>query len=105
MDDLISKQAAMDALERINNYCEEIDNHLPKDEKSGYKMFPDYMTVWKYLHQLPSAERHGRWRNYEGMLTCSVCGMEFYNDIMDYTGDEVPRYCPNCGASMDEVEE
>lgn len=27
-EDLISRQAALDALERISNYCEEIDNHF-----------------------------------------------------------------------------
>lgn len=59
MDDLISRQAALDALERIFDRCEEIEAHLPDGDpdKTGYKMFPDYMTVWKYLHQLPSAER------------------------------------------------
>jgi len=45
--------------------------------------------------------RHGRWRNYEGMLTCSECGMEFYDDIMEYCGDHVPKFCPDCGARMD----
>ena len=49
--------------------------------------------------------KYGRWRNYEGILTCSVCGMEFYNDIMEYTGDEVPHYCPNCGAFMENEDE
>lgn len=69
----------------------------------------DDIRYWEQLKLIvadcPTADvaevRHGRWRNYEGMLTCSVCGMEFYNDIMEYTGDEVPRYCPNCGAKMD----
>lgn len=44
--------------------------------------------------------RYGRWRHYEGMLTCSECGMEFYDDIMEYCGDHVPKFCPNCGAYM-----
>ena len=43
----------------------------------------------------------GKWRDYEGMLTCSACGAEIYNDIEDYLGYEVPHYCPNCGARMD----
>ena len=45
---------------------------------------------------------HGRWRHYEGMLTCSECGMEFYDDIMEYCGDHVPKFCPDCGADMRE---
>ena len=58
VSDLISRQAAMDALDRIFDQCEEIEAHLPKGDpdRTGYKMYPDYMTVWKYLHQLPSAE-------------------------------------------------
>lgn len=44
--------------------------------------------------------KHGRWRHYEGTLTCSVCHTEIYDDIMELLGDDVPRYCPNCGANM-----
>lgn len=44
--------------------------------------------------------KHGRWRHYEGTLTCSVCHTEIYDDIMELLGDDVPRYCPNCGADM-----
>ena len=58
MSDLISRQAAIDALDRIFDRCEEIEAHLPEGDpdRTGYKMYPDYMTVWKYLHQLPSAQ-------------------------------------------------
>ena len=44
--------------------------------------------------------RHGKWRHYGRMLTCSECGTMFYDDIMEYCGNAVPRYCPNCGADM-----
>ena len=56
--DTISRQAAIDALDRIFDRCEEIEAHLPEGDpdRTGYKMYPDYMTVWKYLHQLPSAQ-------------------------------------------------
>ena len=40
------------------------------------------------------------WWHYEGMLTCSECGAEFYDDIMEYCGDKCPKYCPDCGAKM-----
>ena len=42
----------------------------------------------------------GEWRHYEGMLSCSNCGSEFYDDIMEYCGDKVPRFCPDCGKYM-----
>lgn len=48
--------------------------------------------------------KHGQWRHYEGTLTCSVCHTEIYDDIMEFLGDDVPRYCPNCGAIMDDEE-
>ena len=62
MNDLISRQAAIDALDRIFDRCEEIEAHLPEGDpdRTGYKMYPDYMTVWKYLHQLPSAQTEER---------------------------------------------
>ena len=58
MSDSIYRQEAIDALDQILDRCEEIEAHLPKDDpnRTGYKMYPDYVTVWKYLHQLPTAE-------------------------------------------------
>ena len=61
----------------------------------------------KSVNDLPSVksqEETGYWRHYEGMLTCSECGAEFYDDIMEYCGDDVPKCCPDCGAKM-EVEQ
>ena len=45
--------------------------------------------------------KHGKWRHYEGMITCSACGAEYYDDIMEYLGDDVPHCCPVCEARMD----
>ena len=58
MDDLISKQEAIDALERIFDRCEEIEAHLPEGDpdRTGYKMYPDWLKVWKYLCQGSSAQ-------------------------------------------------
>ena len=50
---LSEKEGAIKALERMWNYCEEIDNHLPEAEQTGYKMLPDYLVVWAYLKSLP----------------------------------------------------
>lgn len=73
MSDLIDRQAAMDALARIFDQCEEIEAHLPKGDPdiTGYKMYPDYMIVWEYLHQLPSAEPE--------VVRCKDC--KYYNPI------------------------
>ena len=55
--DMIYRQDAIDALDRIFDRCEEIEAHLQEGDpdRTGYKMYPDYMTVWNFLHQLPSA--------------------------------------------------
>lgn len=108
MNDLISRQAAIDALERIFDRCEEIEAHLPDGDpdKTGYKMFPDYMTVWKYLRQLPSAERRGRWididsETYTWKVRCSNCGAE--RSMMSTQG-RYPKFCEECGARMEAYE-
>ena len=56
------------------------------------------------LATFPSADvverKVGSWRHYEGELTCSECAATIYDDIMSLLGDDVPRFCPNCGAQM-----
>lgn len=63
------------------------------------------MNFCEWIDEAPTVDavpvRHGYWRHYEGMLFCSECGMEFYDDIMEYCGDNVPHFCPECGATMD----
>ena len=59
MTDPIDRQEAIDALDRIFDRCEEIEAHLPEGDpdRTGYKMYPDYMTVWKYLRQVQPERR------------------------------------------------
>lgn len=86
MSDTISKQDAIDALERIFDRCEEIEAHLPEGDpdRVGYKMYPDWLKVWSYLRQLPSAQpetcegcKHlGKWENeveYGYPSPCTSC--------------------------------
>ena len=40
---------AIDALDRISNYCEEIDHHIPEEERTGYKMNPDVLKILTFL--------------------------------------------------------
>lgn len=58
--------------------------------------------------------RHGKWTADEilytqGMAVCSCCKTEYYRDDLYMVGNdaqgELPNYCPNCGATMDEVKE
>ena len=74
-----------------------------------YKMYGGEDTVYverdDVLKALEQEPKTGHWRHYEGMLTCSECGSAFYDDIMEYCGDDVPKYCPDCGRRMVEPQE
>lgn len=48
----MNNQKALDALDRIFNYCEEIDWHIPEEERSGYKMLPDIFIIKDYINSL-----------------------------------------------------
>ena len=49
MEVIMDKKQALEAMERIFNYCEEIDLHLPEDERTGYDMLPDVQLVERYI--------------------------------------------------------
>ena len=86
-EDLIERQAAIEALDQIFDRCEEIEAHLPEGDpdRTGYKMYPDYMTVWKYLHQLSSAQPESN------CLGCKHAGM--WEDEVEYG---YPSPCTRC---------
>ncbi len=95
MDDLISRKAAIDALdEYIEEYSFDLDEngyHNPK----WCAMQEAKMTI----QRLPSAERRGRWDN--GF--CSVCGEEALTEWNDTGGEYAfTTFCPNCGAKMED---
>ena len=45
----MDKKQALEAMGRIFNYCEEIDLHIPGDERTGYNMLPDVQLVERYI--------------------------------------------------------
>ena len=91
MSDLISRQDAIDAIER------KAYRHTHLDQ------------IISIIDSLPSAEpKTGYWyiREYE-YFTCSECGEDYWNscdstaeaeELLE-TGD-YPNFCPNCGAQM-----
>lgn len=95
MDDLISRQAAIDAFAKRTGI-----------EWEKLKILEPMLCI---LENLPSAERHGRWiKKYRGNYLCSVCGAWFrttddYGNIIN--GEMDSNYCETCGAKMDEVED
>ena len=101
MDDLISRQAAIDHLKK-RLYETALNNNT---EHPYYEEMADNrVDVW--LNELPSAEKHGKWiRKSEGMWTCSECKRDnvyaylYENDFKNFKQQDF--YCPNCGARMD----
>lgn len=93
MDDLISRQAALDAL----------NGKFTVTGRENAETIMDFLNgVCNKLRELPSAERRGRWTTertmeHDGEWYCSVCGYE-------PTVYEASNYCPNCGARMEASE-
>lgn len=90
MDDLIGRQAA------INAICE----HGTDLERRGITVLSvanHKQATVDLLENLPSAERQGRWTynaNFaEPPFKCSACGK---------SQGRLSKYCPNCGARMEE---
>lgn len=95
MDDTIYRQTAIKALN-----TEIIKRRLLDDVNDG--MLDEFDTE-SILRKVPSAERHGRWIEFDDAYNrisgrCSVCGWESHLYEDDVVG--MP-YCPNCGAKMD----
>lgn len=93
MNDLIKRQ---DAIDEANAWLLECLKVQKQDRSCG---------LIRRLEDLPSAKTKGHWRHYEGMLTCSNCNAEFYDDICDFTGDDFMKFCPDCGCDMRGEEE
>ena len=97
MQDLISRQAAIDAIGRLD---------IPED----MCVFEILSHIELEIGNLPSAQptaepvRHGKWikadsqqyfRKHYPAFTCSECGQR-------KDSQKKWNYCPNCGARMDE---
>lgn len=97
MDDLISRQAAIDAIDSL--YFDTFDDHDRTKER---------------IKRLPAAQperKKGKWEHIgfskSYRFTCSVCGGTAYyvsgscastrNKVRNVCGYS---YCPNCGADM-----
>ena len=87
MTDYIKREDAIEAIDRILNYCEEIDLHLPKEEQSGYKMLNDYLAVSRYLVNSVEVVRCNdcRYWNHKTDLT--------YCEKKSWLGTDANDYC------------
>ena len=80
-------------------------NHYDKEHGNEHFIY-GIETVLEYAENLPAADvapvRHGRWEYgdyYDIGDVCSECLWDSQMVQPSY------RYCPNCGAKMDEVSE
>lgn len=108
MTDLISRQAAIDAV--CMEWCgvkHQDCKHPFNVEKDDYYWRDGCETVFRTLPDLPSAEperKRGKWiekwhdnKHIIGDMACSVCGAQM---LLTF-----PRFCPCCGAYMREEEQ
>lgn len=86
-DDLISRQAAIKALEKAGEV-----NYLATGEFHGI------INALNVIKGLPTAEpRKGKWIPLsDGWAECSSC------EHLERVGGLMCRYCPNCGCRMTE---
>ena len=93
MDDLISRQAAIERIEK-QKYREPSIGVWKENDRVALAC---YDTVIEALKRLPSVEpKKGKWAMDENLMcVCSECGYETFLES---------RYCPNCGADMRESE-
>lgn len=98
MDDLISRQAAIDAL----------DGEIEITGRTNAEAVKGYVRLVKdRLERLPSADRpQGEWINKGDYAECSNCGAD---SGTQFDGVEpIPlttKFCPNCGAKMKGAED
>ena len=98
MNDLISRQAAIDALkEHRALYCDNTPDAFSKLSHAEKSRVDELDTAIATLVNLPSANKSGHWVMNpsevagDGYYICSNCN----NDVYDATD-----FCPNCGADM-----
>ena len=97
MDDLISRQAAIDAL---RNYL--VGKNVPGDGTLTCRLIEN-----EVINKLPSAQpKSGRWISADAIFGgvpfyCSECGENTRDTVM---GKPRWKYCPMCGAKMEVTE-
>ena len=92
MDDIISRQAAIEAV--MNHYRV---GDKPQNEEMDW--------CAKMLNELPTAEKKGKWipvTNGRGGHECDQC--HEYAPSWQTGEEHLTNYCPNCGARMEESE-
>ena len=90
MDDLISRQAAIDEIKEIYEWHDNVTKE----------------RIIEHFQRLPSAQperKKGKWTKLDMHAhiadhKCTACGQECY--VPTCMGEPMYTYCPNCGADM-----
>lgn len=107
-EDCISRQAAIDAMYGMHMNGKEgvlyDHEHLHGSEADFVNTIWDAVGELEELPPVTPAEKVGRWKRkivdsgYNADWICNKCG---YKDLTDFP----TKYCPNCGAKMEEVKD
>ena len=92
MSDLISRQAAIKAIEDL------------QDCYNGFSDTYDKACIIGVIEEVPPIEpvKHGAWgENIYGYRKCSVCGR--VTQVDECMREPLYLYCPYCGARLDET--
>lgn len=92
----------IDADALVKDIDKEIDEEIKSPLSDNHKFFfcAGMRYVVRLVKRLPTVDhvKHGHWEFYSGeecYIICSECRKEYYCDKQ-----EMPNYCPNCGARM-----
>lgn len=99
-DDLISRQAAIDAVEEITWYHQNQNKEMVSGANSElHQAWYKADDIYAALNNVPTAEKKGRWIPLsDGWAECSSC------EHLERAAGLRWRYCPNCGARLEESE-
>lgn len=90
MDDLISRETAIDALILLQDH-----SNMPEDWHKGVS------ASLSCLFRVPSVERKkGKWIWDDEGYHCSECWFHAHGNTLECM-DGTYRFCPNCGAEME----
>lgn len=96
-NDTISRQAAVDAVIKL---VQEAECRYPKHMAIPEFVYQGVVSI----RELPSAERHGRWKPFDltwgrSVYACTSCGEAM--EVPTECGKPMYEFCPYCGAKME----
>ncbi len=113
MDRCLSENGILEAMDTWPKYGCMPDGRfirLTKENEKDYVPYVHYDDMVKVVKGIPSLDVapviHAHWIEnmfpaYEH-VECSHCKEQYYEDDLYLGGNDFPKYCPNCGAKMDE---